>query len=107
MSATLSGNGRPDATAEAKLSLTLTGRNDDATALLALYGLPVAAARPDRAGQTGLSVKGNTVRGPRDVVLSLSAGDFSAEFNGTTRLVDGGMTAKGKAKLDAPTWSPG
>ena len=52
LSATLSGKGRPDAPGDATLSLTLSARNDDATALLALYGVPVLPLGMTGAGET-------------------------------------------------------
>ena len=79
------------------MSLALTGRNDDATALLALYGLPVLPLGMTGPGETSLSVKGTLSGGLRHR-LSLTAGDFSAGFAGTARLVDGGTDRQGQAR---------
>ena len=68
LSATLSGNGRPEQAADADMSLALTGRNDDATELLALYGLPVLPLGLTGPGETGLSVKGKLSERSRHVV---------------------------------------
>ena len=55
------------------MSLALTGRNDDATALLALYGLQVLPLGLTGPGETGLSVKGK-LSDDLATLFSLSAG---------------------------------
>ena len=105
LSATLSGNGKPDAPDDSDVSLVMTGRNDDATDLLALYGLPVLPLGQTGPGETSLSVKGK-LSGDLATSASLTAGEFSTGFAGTARLVDGGMTAKGSARLYAADFEP-
>ncbi len=105
LSATLSGNGKPDSPGDSDVSLVMTGRNDDATALLALYGLPVLPLGQTGPGETSLSVKGK-LSGELATSVSLTAGEFSAGFAGTARLADGGMAAKGSARLYAADFEP-
>lgn len=105
LSATLSGSGKAEQAAEAEVSIALSGRNDDATELLALYGLPVLPLGLTGPGDTEFSLKGK-LSGDLAASASLRAGDFSTGFAGTARLADGSVAVKGKARLNAPDIEP-
>src|SRR5690606_20440719 len=105
LSATLSGSGKPEQTADADVSIALSARNDDATELLALYGLPVLPLGLTGPGETDFSLKGS-LSGDLAASFSLTAGDFSTGFAGTAKLADGGIAAKGQARLNAPDIEP-
>ncbi|HEY6630058.1 MAG TPA: AsmA family protein [Rhizobiaceae bacterium] len=105
LSATLSGSGSTGQPADADVSFTLSGRNDDATDLLALYGLPVLPLGLTGPGETDLSLKGR-LSGDLAASASLKAGDFSTGFAGTAKLADGSAAFKGKARLNAPDIEP-
>lgn len=103
--ASLSGNGASDALADAQISLKAEGRNDDATALLALYGLPALPLGMTGAGEAQFSAEGSLAEGLA-TVASLTGEDFSASFDGTARLEAKGMAAKGKIRLEAADIEP-
>jgi len=105
LSATLSGSGKAGQAADAEVSVTLSGRNEDATDLLALYGLPMLPLGLTGPGETNFSLKG-PLSGDLAASASLTAGDFSAGFAGTARLADGAAAVKGKARLNAPDIEP-
>ncbi len=104
LSATLSGKGRPADPADADVSVLVSGRNDDATALLALYGLPVLPLGLTGPGETDFSLKGR-LSGALATSLDLKAGDFSASFAGTAKVGDG-LAFKGSAQLNAADIEP-
>ena len=105
LSATLSGNGNSRQAADAEISIALSGRNDDATELLALYGLPVLPLSMTGPGETDFSLKGR-LSGDLAASASLTAGEFSTGFAGTARLAEGAVAVKGKARLNAPDIEP-
>ncbi len=74
-SATLSGNGVADRPLESDVSIVLSGRNDDATELLALYGLPVLPLGLTGHGETDFSLKGK-LSGNLATAVKLAAQDF-------------------------------
>ncbi len=104
-SASLSGQGTADQLAAAPLSLTFDARNSDATALLALYGLPVLPLGLVGEGRTELSAKG-TVAGGLATSFHLAGQDFSAGFEGEVGDTPQGPTIKGKASLEAADVEP-
>ena len=67
---------------DAQLALTLSARNTDATALLALYGLPVLPLGIVGEASTDLSAKG-TLGGGLATVFDLTGQDFRIGFEGT------------------------
>ncbi len=105
LSATMSGSGKPEQANDADVSIALSGRNDDATELLALYGLPVLPLGLTGPGETDFSLKGR-LSGDLAASASLTAGDFSAGFAGTARLTNGAVAAKGHTRLNAPDIEP-
>jgi uncharacterized protein involved in outer membrane biogenesis len=105
LSASLSGNGRLAEARDARLSLTLSARNEDSTALLALIGLPTLPLSSIGAGELTLSAKGVPATG-LESVLEVKGDRFLASFNGTTDLDDDGFAAKGKVSVEAGDIEP-
>lgn len=103
--ATLSGQGLVPALASAPLSLDISARNDDATSLLALSGLPVLPLGLVGPGEAELSAKGALASGLA-VTARLKGLDLSAGFDGTAGLGEQGANAKGRLTLDASDIEP-
>jgi hypothetical protein len=103
-SATISGKGSASQPQDSDLSLVVSARNDDATKLLALYGLPVLPLGLVGEGETDLSLKGR-LSGDLATSVSLKAGGFNAGFSGTAGLADG-LVLAGSAHLVAPDIEP-
>lgn len=104
-SASLSGQGRADDLADASLTATFTARNTDATALLALYGLPALPLGTVGEASTELSASG-TPAGGLATSFAMTGADLKARFDGTVAQTAQGATVKGKASLDAADIEP-
>ena len=104
-SASLSGQGVMDRLAAAPLSITFSAENSDATALLALYGLPVLPLGLVGEASTEFSAKG-TLGGGLQTTLKLLGQDFTAGFEGAVSDAEQGLAIKGKASLDAADIEP-
>ncbi|RWB35858.1 MAG: AsmA protein, partial [Mesorhizobium sp.] len=104
-SASLSGKGVADRLLEAPVSLTFNARNTDATALLALYGLPALPLGMLGEATTDVSAKG-TLSGGMATSFNLIGNDFKAGFDGTIAGTPQGPTAKGKVSLEAADIEP-
>ncbi|PDQ17748.1 AsmA protein, partial [Mesorhizobium sanjuanii] len=104
-SASLSGKGAVDRLLEAPVTLTFNARNPDATALLALYGLPALPLGMLGEATTDVSAKG-TFGGGMATSFSLAGNDFKAGFDGTVAETPQGPTAKGKVSLEATDIEP-
>ncbi|RWQ50620.1 MAG: AsmA family protein [Mesorhizobium sp.] len=104
-SASLSGKGLADRLLEAPVSVTLNARNTDATALLALYGLPALPLGMLGEATTDVSAKG-TLGGGMATSFNLTGDDFKAGFDGTIASAPQGATAKGKISLEAADIEP-
>lgn len=89
----------------APLSLSFSAINDNAEALLALYGLPTLPLGMIGAGETSLQAKG-TLAGGLETTATLTGADFSADFGGTLALGVGGAAIKGKVGLRAADLAP-
>lgn len=105
LSMSLSANGDRAAPDQADVSLTVNGRNDDATALLALYGLPVLPLGLAGPAETELSLKG-TLAGGLATALRLTGSDLTTLFSGTTSMDGPEMSAKGVFSVDAADIEP-
>ncbi|MBA1139083.1 AsmA family protein [Mesorhizobium neociceri] len=104
-SASLSGKGAVGQLLEAPVTLTFNARNPDATALLALYGLPALPLGMLGQASTDISAKG-TLGGGLATSFNLAADDFKATFDGTVAESPQGATVKGKIGLDASDIEP-
>lgn len=104
-SASLSGKGAPDKVLEAPVTLTFNAKNPDATALLALYGLPALPLGMLGEATTDIQAKG-TLGGGLATTFSLAGNDFKASFEGTVADTPQGPAAKGKINLDAADIEP-
>lgn len=104
-STSLSAQGTMANLVDAKLSLDLGAKNTDATALLALYGLPVLPLGLVGEASTDLSAKG-TLGGGLQTAMRFSGQDFSAGFDGSVSDTVQGLALKGKASLDAADIEP-
>ena len=105
LSGTLSGSGTAQAMGNAHLSLSLSARNDDATGLLALAGLPAFPLGTVGAGELTLSANGAAATG-METTLELKGEEFLATFKGTSMLGNDGFAAKGDARLEAADMEP-
>ncbi|MER8373063.1 AsmA family protein [Mesorhizobium sp. M1406] len=104
-SASLSGKGAVDKLLEAPVALTFNAKNPDATALLALYGLPALPLGMLGEASTDIQAKG-TLGGGLATSFSLAGDDFKAGFEGTIADTPQGLAAKGKLSLDAADIEP-
>ncbi|MBZ9986170.1 AsmA family protein [Mesorhizobium sp. BH1-1-5] len=104
-SASLSGKGAADKLSEAPVSITFNARNENATTLLALYGLPALPLGMLGHANTDVSAKGS-LAGGLATSFNLTADDFKASFDGTVAAAAQGATAKGKVNLDAADIEP-
>ncbi|TIW76863.1 MAG: hypothetical protein E5V52_18220, partial [Mesorhizobium sp.] len=94
-----------DKLTEAPVSITFNARNDNATTLLALYGLPALPLGMLGHANTDVSAKGS-IAGGLATSFNLTADDFRASFDGTVADTAQGPTAKGKVNLDATDIEP-
>ncbi|TGP49283.1 AsmA family protein [bacterium M00.F.Ca.ET.230.01.1.1] len=104
-SASLSGKGTADKLSEAPVSITFNARNDNATTLLALYGLPALPLGMLGHASTDIAAKGS-IAGGLATSFNLTADDFRASFDGTVADTAQGPTAKGKLNLDTADIEP-
>ncbi|MET2826114.1 AsmA family protein [Mesorhizobium shangrilense] len=104
-SASLSGKGKIDALADAPVTLTFNAKNTDATALLALYGLPALPLGMLGEASTDIQAKG-TLGGGLTTSFNLHGNDFKVGFEGTVADAAQGPSAKGKINLEAADIEP-
>jgi len=95
-------SGVPEAT---DIKLNLSARNNDATALLALAGLPVLPLGMTGQGELEIAATG-AARNGLDVTASMAGEDASAGFTGTTTLRDDVASLRGRATLQAADIEP-
>ncbi|GAA2816211.1 AsmA-like protein [Aminobacter aminovorans] len=103
--ATLSAQAISGALASSQLKLEFSARNEDATSLLALAGLPVLPLGMTGPGELALTAKG-AVQNGLDVIARLKGEEASAGFTGTAALRDGLASLKGRATLQAADLEP-
>lgn len=104
-SASLSGQGSLQHAADARLSLSFMARNQDATALMALYGLPALPLGLVGEATTELSAKG-TLSGGLATSFAIDGEGLNARFDGTVTGTPQGLSAEGKASLEAADIEP-
>ncbi|BBD38712.1 AsmA family protein [Aminobacter sp. NyZ550] len=103
--ATLSAQAISSALASSQLKLEFSARNEDATSLLALAGLPVLPLGVTGPGELAIAAKG-AVQNGLDVTASLKGDDSSAGFTGTVAVRDGLPSLTGRATLQAADLEP-
>ena len=104
-SASLSGQGNADRLLDAPVAITFNARNKNATALLALYGLPALPLGMLGSATTDISAKGS-LGGGLATSFNFTSDDLRASFGGTVAETPQGATAKGKLNLDAADIEP-
>jgi len=90
---------------EAPLSLSFLARNDDATALMALAGLPALPLGVTGPGDLAVSAKGAFASG-METAFSLSGQEFDLKFSGIGKFTGQGPSAKGAASVEAADIEP-
>ena len=103
--ATLSAQAIPGALASSQLKLDFSARNDDATSLMALAGLPVLPLGVTGPGELQLTAQGAAQNG-LEVTASLKGDDASAGFVGTVTLRSDGPSLRGRTTLQAADIEP-
>lgn len=103
--ATLSAQAISGALASSQLKLDFSARNEDATSLLALAGLPVLPLGVTGPGELQLTAKGAAQNG-LEVSASLTGHDASIGFAGTVALRDEGPSLHGRVTLQAADIEP-
>lgn len=103
--ATLSAQAIPNALASSQLKLDFSARNEDATSLMALAGLPVLPLGVTGPGELQLTANGSPQNG-LEVTTSLKGDDTSAGFTGTMALRDDGPSLNGRLTLQAANIEP-
>lgn len=103
-SASLSGQRNGDDLLRSPLSATLGIRNNDATALMALTGLPALPLGLTGPGVADISARGN-LRDGMEATALMTGDDFRASFEGTVSVAEE-AASKGKVSLDAADIEP-
>jgi uncharacterized protein involved in outer membrane biogenesis len=104
-SASLSGHGAAGRIKEAPFALTFNAHNDDATALLALYGLPVLPLGVVGEARTEIEAKGS-LAGGIETTFGFAGRDFKTDFKGILTAAAQNVRAKGRLSLEAADIEP-
>ena len=102
---TISGNGSPGAIEQAPMKLNFSAENADASALMALYGLPSLQLGVAGSGQTSFTAEG-TIAGGLKSILDFTADDMQAGFDGNLSVADGAAAAQGAVRIEAADLEP-
>ncbi|QPC88174.1 AsmA family protein [Mesorhizobium sp. NBSH29] len=102
---TASGNGLPSAPGKAKVSLSYSATNNNAEALLALYGIPALPLGMIGSGEMTVSAMG-TPRGGMETTATLNGADMKADFSGTVTASNTAVTATGPVNIKAADIEP-
>ncbi|WP_420847983.1 AsmA family protein [Nitratireductor luteus] len=102
---TLSGNGRLTALADAQFTAGFTARNDDATPLYALFGLPALPWGLVGAGQAELSAEGQ-LSDMMQTSFRFAGDGLLATFDGSVRRAGGRYSASGAAQIRSDDLEP-
>lgn len=89
----------------APFTVNFSGRNDEAAALYALYGIPGIPIGLAGAARTELSAKGSLARG-LDTTFRFAGDGLEANFHGTFRLKDGNPALEGEGRLSSTDIEP-
>lgn len=98
-------DGERDKPLDAALSVDARLSNPDATALMALAGMPTLPLDAIGAGKVSLTAKGSVARG-LDTALSAEGSGATASFAGTVLAPPDGLQARGRASLEARDIEP-
>lgn len=104
-SMTASGSAAPLFDPTRPLSLTVSAKNENAEALLALYGLPTLPLSLVGAADTELSARGTPSKG-LESALDFSSEDLSASYKGIFRLGENGAEGEGIFALQSADIEP-
>lgn len=104
-SLTASGSAEPLFDTGRPMSLTLSARNDNAEALLALYGLPTLPIGMTGAADTALSARGALSTGV-STSLDFTSEGLSASYKGSFRLAENGAEGEGEIALQSVDIEP-
>jgi uncharacterized protein involved in outer membrane biogenesis len=102
---TISGNGSLDAAEKTTLRFNFSGDNDDAGALIALYGVPSLPIQVVGKGRTTLSAEGTLADGLKSS-LEFNGDDMQARFDGTLQFSGAAAAIRGTAGLEAADVEP-
>ncbi|PWK72819.1 AsmA family protein [Aminobacter sp. AP02] len=103
--ATLSAQAIPGALASSQMKLDFSARNEDATSLMALAGLPVLPLGVTGPGELHLTANGAAQNG-LEVSASLKGDDASAGFAGIVSLRENALSLQGRTTLQAADIEP-
>ncbi|MGI6856665.1 AsmA family protein [Mesorhizobium sp. 1B3] len=101
----LSGSGSAPLDPATPISISFSAANENAEALMALYGLPVLPLGAVGSADTKLTAKG-TLGGGLDAALEFTAEHLTASYSGTLRQAEGLLEGEGKVALDADDIEP-
>lgn len=89
----------------APLSISFSARNDNAEALMALYGLPSLPLGAVGGGEATLAAKGTLEEG-LETSFDFAATDMTAAYKGTLRVAEGQIEGEGDVALEATDFEP-
>ena len=101
----VSGNAEPLFDAGRPMSLTISAKNDNAEALLALYGLPTLPIGMLGGADTTLTARGTLSEG-LDATVDFTSEDLTASYKGTFRLTENGAEGEGALTLQSSDIEP-
>ena len=105
ISLTASGSALPLFDADGPLSVTFSARNDNAEALLALYGLPALPLGMTGGADTALMLRGSLSKG-LEASLDFTSESLTSSYRGTVRRGAEGAEGEGRLVLDAADIEP-
>lgn len=100
-----SGNGLLTHPKTASFSVDFSGRNDEAAALYALYGIPGIPLGLAGGAKTEFSARG-TLKGGLETSLSFTGDGLEATFDGTAGMRDGKPAIEGRAQVSSADVQP-
>lgn len=104
-SLTASGNAEPLFDAGSPLSLTVSAKNENAEALLAIYGLPTLPIGMIGGAETALIARGTLSKG-LETTLDFTSEGLSASYSGSFRLTENGADGEGSIALQSSDIEP-
>ncbi|CAG0996699.1 MAG: AsmA family protein [Rhizobiaceae bacterium] len=104
-SLTASGTAEPLFDAGRPLSLAVSAKNDNAEALLALYGLPTLPIGMIGGAEATLTARGTLSNG-LEAALDFTSEGLSASYTGTFRLAENGAEGEGNISLQSSDIEP-